>query len=365
MAVLMVSARPAGAQQTAGLAEARNRADKISRQITEAQGELEALDAEMVELGEQNDATQAELDALAERVRELAVRRYTAHGNDRVFIPGADVNTQERADALASFVTQGDSDALDAYRATKNRLERTTAELEARRSEYDRRLGELNKSRDELYGQLARLEAEEARRVQAEREAAEKAAREVADAQEREKASERADQLAARQQATETGRAVAAEGSRRSDGSTPTTQPRPAPSAPIASGAFVCPVQGAVSFVNSWGNARASGNRHVGVDMMSPRGTPVVIPVSGTVTTKTGGIGGLQFHLNGDDGTFYYGAHMDAFSGAQGHLPAGTVVGYVGDTGDAKGTGTHLHFEIHPGGWSNPINPYDTVSRYC
>jgi murein DD-endopeptidase MepM/ murein hydrolase activator NlpD len=96
---------------------------------------------------------------------------------------------------------------------------------------------------------------------------------------------------------------------------------------------------------------------------MAPRGTPVVNPVSGNVTTKGDSLGGLSFQLQGDDGNYYYGTHLDSYSGATGHLPAGTVVGYVGDTGNAQGT--HLHFEIHIGGYGNPINPYPTVARYC
>lgn len=99
---------------------------------------------------------------------------------------------------------------------------------------------------------------------------------------------------------------------------------------------------------------------------MSPRGTPVVIPVGGTVTQRSNTLGGLSFHLQGDDGNYYYGAHMDSYAPlAPGHHPAGTLVGYVGDTGDARGTGHHLHFEIHIGGRGNPVNPYPTTARHC
>ena len=121
-----------------------------------------------------------------------------------------------------------------------------------------------------------------------------------------------------------------------------------------------------MSFVDSWMAPRPGGRSHQGVDIMSPRGTTVVLPVGGRTTFRTGGIGGLTFNLNGDDGNYYYGAHMDSYVGlADGYYPAGTVVGYVGDTGDARGTGTHLHFEIHVGGYGNAVNPYPTTRANC
>ena len=120
-----------------------------------------------------------------------------------------------------------------------------------------------------------------------------------------------------------------------------------------------------MEFVDSWGDRRSGGRRHQGVDMMSAKGTPVVAPVAGTVTFRGSSMGGLSFHLDGVDGLYYYGTHMSAYGDVEGPVPAGTVVGYVGGTGNARGN-PHLHFEIHPGGEGTAaINPTPTVAQYC
>ncbi|HJR25596.1 MAG TPA: M23 family metallopeptidase, partial [Acidimicrobiales bacterium] len=139
---------------------------------------------------------------------------------------------------------------------------------------------------------------------------------------------------------------------------------RGAPSGPIAHGAFVCPVQGPVAFSDTWGAPRSGGRAHKGVDMLSPMGTPTVAPVSGRVQHRGNSTGGLSWHLYGDNGHYYYGTHLSAYANVgAGHVQAGTVIGYVGDSGNARGT-PHLHFEIHPGGGA-AVNPYPTVRQYC
>ena len=123
-----------------------------------------------------------------------------------------------------------------------------------------------------------------------------------------------------------------------------------------------CPVSGAVSFIDSWGFPRSGGRRHKGVDMMARTGTPIVAPVAGSVTHRSNSVGGRSFYLNGNDGNSYYGTHMSGY-GESGSVSAGTVVGYVGDDGNAAGM-PHLHFEIHPGGGA-AVNPYSATRAAC
>jgi murein DD-endopeptidase MepM/ murein hydrolase activator NlpD len=127
---------------------------------------------------------------------------------------------------------------------------------------------------------------------------------------------------------------------------------------------IACPVAGGVEFVDSWGAARSGGRSHQGTDMMAEYGTPTVAPVSGTLEQHSSSAGGLAWYVHGDDGNTYYGAHLSSYENeGAGWVEAGTVIGYVGDSGNAAGT-PHLHFEYHPGGGS-AVNPYSLVAAAC
>lgn len=123
-----------------------------------------------------------------------------------------------------------------------------------------------------------------------------------------------------------------------------------------------CPVAGG-TFANDWGFPRSGGRAHEGTDVFAPRGTPVAAPVSGTVSYQTGSIGGRQFRLVGDDGVMYLGSHMEAF-GTAGRVAAGATIGYVGNSGNAAGGRTHLHFEVHPDGGA-AMNPFPVLRAAC
>lgn len=132
---------------------------------------------------------------------------------------------------------------------------------------------------------------------------------------------------------------------------------------PAGGSTLPCPVQGQVTVMNDWGFPRSGGRFHEGNDLFARRGTPVVAVVSGTVAQKTGPVGGRQVKLAGDDGVSYYGTHLDAF-GISGRVSAGTVIGYVGSSGNAAGGAPHLHFEVHPGG-GQAVNPYPRIAGAC
>ena len=132
----------------------------------------------------------------------------------------------------------------------------------------------------------------------------------------------------------------------------------PDPNSPIQ----VCPVAGPNSFVDSFGWPRV-GHTHQGIDLISPAGTPIVAAHPGVVSHSSSSSGGIQAYVRAPSGTYTFYAHLSGYSSASGSVGAGTVIGYVGSTGNAGST-NHLHFEYHPGGGA-AINPYSMLVAVC
>ena len=120
--------------------------------------------------------------------------------------------------------------------------------------------------------------------------------------------------------------------------------------------------------------ARSGGGVHDAIDIMAPRGTPVLAAAPGTVEKLffSNGGGGITAYVRSDDGAWmYYYAHLSGYAPglAEGqHLARGAPVGFVGSTGNASPAAPHLHFAINrmaPGQrwWQGtPINPYPLLT---
>ncbi len=109
-----------------------------------------------------------------------------------------------------------------------------------------------------------------------------------------------------------------------------------------------------------FGDPRDGGARqHHGVDIFAEKRTPVTAVIDGQARTGTGGIGGKHIWLTGGllglGSARYYYAHLDDFAVASGdEVQKGEIIGYVGNTGNARTTPPHLHFGIYAGG---PVDP--------
>jgi peptidoglycan LD-endopeptidase LytH len=114
------------------------------------------------------------------------------------------------------------------------------------------------------------------------------------------------------------------------------------------------------SISDSWGAPRSGGRTHEGIDMFAKKGTPVYSATHGYVVyAGTNPLGGNVLFILGRGGVRYYYAHLDSF--AEGMTPGKevsttTLVGFVGNTGNAERTPPHLHFGMYKNGAQNPYS---------
>jgi murein DD-endopeptidase MepM/ murein hydrolase activator NlpD len=99
--------------------------------------------------------------------------------------------------------------------------------------------------------------------------------------------------------------------------------------------------RGAVT--NHWGTSERGGS-----DLFAARGTPLIAMHDGTVTyAGYDPLGGHNCVMEGDDGLTYYYAHADRLSIRTGQrVRVDQQIGTVGDSGNAKNAGPHLHIGI-------------------
>ncbi|MBA2365078.1 MAG: peptidoglycan DD-metalloendopeptidase family protein [Actinobacteria bacterium] len=319
--------------------EVQDRLDRATERVESLRDEAGRIDIRLRRSRARRTQLQARHDVLERKAAARAVTLYQSGQTDmlEVFLGSSSISeladgammlslVAEQEDEVFTAVVRSDQELAALNRALETdraRLRRTAESLEEESGELQDTFSELSSEYDAL---KRRLEAAARRAAQAEAE---------------------------------------------SSASTTSAPPPAAPvaAAPVAaapaapSGGMACPVGGAVSFIDSWGDPRA-GHTHQGVDMMAGYGTPVMAITSGVVTLSSyGSSSGNWIILSGSDGNAYWYMHNEQNLVSSGSVAAGQQIATVGDTGNAAGT-PHVHFEYHPGGGA-AVNPYPLVASIC
>lgn len=311
----------------------------------EANAAIDALDETRAELkrartgiAEARRGASFAANALSQRLVELYVA--PPPSEVELLLTGARLSDIGELQVILEQSAQADSRLLVAARERRTELETLRGELEAAEAAEERRVAEKQRLRERVQAAAAarkqRLNSASAelRRLIAAREKARRVA---------------AARLRAQAQVAATGSASA-----------------PAPSA-IPAGDYVFPVAGPNNFTDDWLFPRPGGRYHQGIDLFAARGTPIVAIADGTLSrVGWNTLGGWRLWLRDTNGTEYYYAHFDSFAPAAregASVSKGTVLGYNGDSGSARGTSPHLHLQIHPGG-GGPVRPWPYVTSW-
>ena len=138
--------------------------------------------------------------------------------------------------------------------------------------------------------------------------------------------------------------------------------------APLNGTTLQMPVVGVRPYdlTNSWGNARDGGKRkHKGIDIFAPKGTAIVAVADGIISyLGEQPKGGNCLWLTTESGSSFYYAHLDRWAAGlyEGmEVRSGELLGYVGNTGNAKYTPSHLHFGVNEN--DEMVNPYPILTR--
>jgi murein DD-endopeptidase MepM/ murein hydrolase activator NlpD len=323
----------ASAQSTAEkLEDARARVDQLRAEAQQATAKYDAAYERLIvtreELADTRDAmagVEARLRHLEGRLEDVARTAYRMGALSAVDLLLTAESFSEFSDRMVFLDQMAADDADIITRATvlAEELRRHRVDMARLEAEQAKAEAQLARAKDVIYGNLAEAEDLES---QLQKELA-------------------AEQAAARQASAAT---VGGQGS----GSIPT----------VSGGALqACPAPG-TTFTDTFGAPRSGGRSHMGVDMMGNYGMPIYAATSGSVSHSSSSLGGLQAYVYGGNGYTFY-AHLQGYSGASGQVSAGTLIGYMGDTGNASGN-PHLHFEYHPGG-GGAVNPTPYVAAVC
>jgi murein DD-endopeptidase MepM/ murein hydrolase activator NlpD len=117
------------------------------------------------------------------------------------------------------------------------------------------------------------------------------------------------------------------------------------------------------ALADTWQAPRAPRRRHEGIDIFAKKGTPVLATTEGIVFSRgQDALGGNVVWVYGPGGQRHYYAHLDQFSEVRSgdRVRVGTLLGYVGNTGNARTTPAHLHYGVYTS--AGAINPYPLLA---
>jgi len=114
---------------------------------------------------------------------------------------------------------------------------------------------------------------------------------------------------------------------------------------------------------DTWGASRSQGRRHEGIDIMAPRGTKVYSTTDGLIADlRDNNLGGKVIWVLGPSGSWHYYAHLNEHKRGLAigdYVKKGDLIGYVGNTGNARHTAPHLHYGIYlEGKGRGAVNPF-------
>ena len=368
---------PAAVRAAQEIQAARDRADAAAQAMFDAESRLDTLDVEIEEAEEALAAVEAQAASMRTSLQQDAQRSFVNSGSSIPLLIDLDqANAGITADRQASVARGAASVELDDFDAVMK-------DVRAQRADLERQIDATTQARQQYEDLKAYAEAEIVKLAEIEKQRlADVAVQRELERQRQAKLAQEASaarQLEASNAAAAAGAAAVAPSTANSPSSSstnttegaaapaPTAAPAPAPvpagPAPSNAGSgIVCPVAGSHVFSDTWGAARSGGRSHEGVDMMAPRGTPLVAVESGYAQFKTTRLGGNSVWVGGASGTRYFYAHLSAWEGSSRNVSKGEVIGYVGATGNTSAN--HLHFEVHPGG-GRAVNPYPYVRAVC
>ncbi len=326
----------------ARLSDVQAELDRLAAEFAAAQARLALTEDRIDHVAARIDGLRAEISSV-QRQLNLRVREVYESGGVKMvnlLLSAKSLNEFSDRAAVLSRITELDSDLVSRAQVAREQLRRDEATLRRLSSEQAETVGVLGEQKDAF-----------ARRFEEQQDLV--ASLEAQLARERAAAAAMRARLAAQRRAEERAAARTA------------VAAAPAPSGP--SGALqACPVGQPRAFTNDFGAPRSGGRTHQGIDLVAPMGTPVYAAQSGRFQQNSNALGGLSALVYSSNGDFTYYAHLSSYAGvASGaSVSAGTLIGHVGNSGNASGGIPHLHFEYHPGG-GGAANPYGLLVAVC